>query len=276
VLSQAEYWNAVGGRAWVAAQEQLDGELSPFGALGIDAAHVEGGDAVLDIGCGCGATSAQLADLVGDAGRVVGLDLSGPMLARARETVRRPNVEFVLGDASATLLPDGAFDVLFSRFGVMFFAEPPAAFAHLRAALKPSGRISLVVWRALGQNEWVTVPAAAVADVVELPPLGGPGQPGPFSLAEPDVLAGTLQEAGFTAVDLDAHDLQMAVGGGLSLEAAVPFTIDHGPLRRVLTDAPEDVRAAAAERIAAALAPFVTADGVCMGAAVWVVTARAS
>lgn len=272
--SQAQYWNDAGGSAWVDGQTQLDMQLAPFGTLAIEAAAVQPGEAVLDVGCGCGATTAELASLVGPSGRVVGLDVSAPMLARAREQLSGSPVELLLGDAATFPLTPGAFDVLFSRFGVMFFDEPVAAFAHLRGALKPAGRLSMVVWQSLAANGWVTVPVAAVADVVEPPALGGQGEPGPFSLADPDDIRSMLGAAGYVDVHLAGREMDLAVGGGLPLGAAVEFTINQGPLRRVLASTSPDVRAAAAERIAAALAGYDGPSGVHMPAAVWVITAR--
>jgi SAM-dependent methyltransferase len=273
--AQAEFWNDAGGLSWVRAQDKLDVQLAPYGALALDAARLHEGDVVLDVGCGCGATTAELAKLVGSEGRVVGLDVSAPMLARARELVTLPQVEFVLGDAATHDLPLGSFDLLFSRFGVMFFEEPVRAFAHLRGALKRNGRVSLVVWQAVSRNAWVTIPAAAVHSIVGPLSLGGPDEPGPFSLADPDHLHEMLVAAGYEDVSLSAKELDFVVGAGLPLADAVTFTMDNGPLRRVLGSASPDVRAAAGELLAEALAPFDTGSGVRFSSAVWVVTANA-
>ena len=275
MTSQAEFWNDAGGVAWVDAQAQLDTQLAQFGALAIDAAAVHSGEVVLDVGCGCGATTEELASLVGTSGRVVGLDVSAPMLARARERLSGRRVELLLGDAAAFALSAHSFDVLFSRFGVMFFDDPLAAFAHLRRALKIGGRVAMVVWQPMPANAWVTVPVAAVADIVDPPALGSAGEPGPFSLSDHDGVATMLRAAGYTDVDLTGHEVDMTVGGGLPLRAAVEFTLDHGPLRRVLGSASPDVRAAAADRVAAALSAYDGPSGVRMPAAVWVIAARA-
>jgi SAM-dependent methyltransferase len=271
--SQAEYWNDAGGISWVVGQEQLDVQLEPFGLLAMDAAAVQAGEVVLDIGCGCGATSLQLAARVGDSGRVVGLDVSAPMLERARERASGLPVDFLLGDAATYPLAAGSFDVLFSRFGVMFFDEPATAFAHLRTALKREGRVSMVVWQSVAANPWVSVPVAAVADVVELPALGAAGEPGPFSFADPSHVATILRDAGYADVDLRGHDMEMTLGGSLEFDAAVEFTLEHGPLRRVLASATTEVRAAAADRVADALSRYDGPSGVRMPAAVWIVTA---
>ena len=274
--SQADYWNDAGGVSWVDGQAQLDAQLAPLGALAIEAAAVQPGEAVLDVGCGCGGTTEVLSSLVGTSGRVVGLDVSAPMLARARERLAaaRTSVELLLGDAATFALPAHSFDVLFSRFGVMFFEEPLPAFTHLRGALKPGGRVAMVVWQSPSANAWATVPIEAVADIVEPPALGGAGEPGPFSLTDHDGVLAMLRAAGYTDVDLTGHEMDVTIGGGLPLSAAVEFTIDHGPVRRVLASASPEVRAAATERVAAALSPYDGPSGVRMPAAVWVITAR--
>ncbi len=274
--SQAEYWNDAGGVSWVDGQAQLDAQLAPLGALAIEAAAVQPGDVVLDVGCGCGATTEDLASLVGTSGRVVGLDVSAPMLARATERLAGRPVELLLGDAATFSLPTHSFDVLFSRFGVMFFEEPLPAFAHLRDALKLGGRVAMVVWQSPSANPWAIVPIEAVADIVEPPALGGTGEPGPFSLSDHDGVLTLLRAAGYSDVDLTGHEMDVTVGGGLPLPAAVAFTLDHGPVRRVLASASPEVRAAATERVTAALSPYDGPSGVRMPAAVWVITARAA
>jgi SAM-dependent methyltransferase len=272
--SQAEYWNDAGGTSWVEGQEQLDMQLEPFGALAMDAADAHLGEVVLDVGCGCGATSVELAARVGPSGRVVGLDISAPMLERARQRAAGLPIDFLLGDAATHPLTAGSFDVLFSRFGVMFFDDPPTAFAHLRRALKREGRVAIVVWQSIAANPWVSVPVAAVADVVEPPALGAVGEPGPFSLADPDHVTTLLHGGGYADVHVQGVDTELTVGGGLELAAAVEFTIEHGPLRRVLASATPAVRAAAADRIADVLSRYDGPAGVRMPAAVWMVTAR--
>jgi SAM-dependent methyltransferase len=272
--SQAEYWNDAGGISWVVGQEQLDVQLEPFGVLAMDAAAIQAGELVLDVGCGCGATALDLAARVGASGRVVGLDVSAPMLERARERGAGLPIDFLLGDAATHPLSPGSFDVLFSRFGVMFFDDPPSAFAHLRTALKREGRVSMVVWQSVADNPWVSVPVAAVAEVIEPPALGAVGEPGPFSLADPEHLATLLREAGYVDVSLEGRDMEMTVGGGLPFDAAVEFTLERGPLRRVLASATPEIRAAAAERVTDALSRYEGPSGVRMPAAVWIVTAR--
>ena len=195
---QREYWNEQAGPTWVRNQERLDAQIQPWGELALNALAAAPGEAVLDVGCGCGATSLALAAQVGPEGRVVGLDLSGPMLARARERAAaegRANVSFLQADAQThAFAPE--FDALFSRFGVMFFDDPPAAFANLAGALRPGGRLSFACWQGREQNGWVSIPMAALIGEVELPPPPAPDAPGPFALGDPDRLRALLEGAG--------------------------------------------------------------------------------
>src|SRR5258708_25352813 len=184
---QIAYWNSSAGKKWLAAQEHTDVMLAPVSQVLLTAAAPQQGAAVLDICCGCGATTVELAEAVGPQGRVFAIDVSEPMLGRARERLSAyPHVELALADASVYAFQSFA-DLAISRFGVMFFADPTAAFANVIRALKPGGRLILACLRKLGENPWLQVPlhAAYYAGVprVERP---GPEDPGPFSFADPE------------------------------------------------------------------------------------------
>jgi len=182
---QIEFWNRLGQR-WVEYQESLDRFWHVPGDAAIKRAGVRVGEGVIDVGCGCGASTLELARLVGPTGSVLGLDVSKAMLARARERARGQrlvNVEFAHADAS-TYAFAGDRDVVFSRFGVMFFREPIAAFTNLRRALGPGGRLTFVCFGDRELNTWWTVPVAAASTVVAPPPPTPPREPGPFALAE--------------------------------------------------------------------------------------------
>ncbi len=199
---QIEIWNSVFGPRWVAHQERLDRVWGPLGDATIERAAVLPGEQVLDVGCGCGATALQLAAKVGPAGAVVGVDVSAPMLAPAKERTQAlgvANVRFVNADASTYALDD-AVDLVFSRAGIMFFGDPTSAFTNLRRALRPGGRLAFVCFRDQRQNPCWTVPLAAAATVAKLEPPAAPKGPGVFSLADEDRLRAVVEQSGF--VDL--------------------------------------------------------------------------
>lgn len=271
------YWNEVSGPKWVALQEIIDRQIAPLGERALTRAALARGERVLDVGCGCGASSLAAARQVGPGGSVLGVDLSAPMLARATERAAQEgltNVRFLQADAQTESLPE-RFDVLVSRFGVMFFDEPPLAFANLRRALRPGGRLSFVCWQALGRNAWMSVPLAAVATVLPLPPPPAPDAPGPFAFADADRVRGILQQAGFEDVAIEGAEDRLAVGPG-DLEGAVGFLLSMGPAAVLLRQSPDAAsrQAAVESAVREALRSHLTPSGVVMPSASWIVTAR--
>jgi SAM-dependent methyltransferase len=273
---QVRYWNETSGPKWVARMEQLDALIAPVGEQVIAQARPREGERVLDVGCGCGQTLLQLAERVGAAGRVLGVDVSGPMLARAAERTRHlPQVQLLEADAQLARF-DGEFDLVFSRFGVMFFQDPVAAFRNLRGALVPDGRLAFVCWDEIGKNPWMRLPLMALAAHVPLPEPPAPGAPGPFSFADPERVRGILVDAGFANVEIRPRPVSLAVGGSGGLDEAVDFLLTIGPASQALREAGEASRSKAARAVREALAPFVQAEGVAMDGAVWICSADAS
>ena len=273
---QAEHWNADEAHHWVAQQERYGAMLAPFGDLVLEAAGIHRGDDILDIGCGCGDTTLAAARAT-TSGSALGVDLSEPMLERARERARAEgltHVRFERGDAQVHRFPEAEFDAALSRFGVMFFGDPRAAFANVGRSLRPSGRLAFVCWQALEANEWLMVPGLAAAAHVALPDLGEPDAPGMFALADSDRVAGILTDAGFAEIGIDTAGPPLRIGGGGTRDDAVTFMREGGIGQALLADA----EPAAAERAIAAvrdaLEPYVTPRGVELGSAVWVVRAR--
>ena len=271
---QIDYWNGSAGERWRARQEDQDSLLEPVLDVLLQRAAPTDGDGVLDIGCGCGATSIELARRVAPAGRVLGVDISAPMLARARE--RTPSglpLEFIMADATAHGFDAGAADLLFSRFGVMFFAEPQKSFANMRRGLRRGARLVFGCWRAPQQNPWLMLPFEAACRHVPRPPPSGPEEPGAFAFADERRVRNILDGAGFDEVVLDPVDLSFDIGFGRGLDTAVTGAMEIGPASRALDGQPRELRAAAAESIRAALAPHQAGDTVALPGAIWVVTA---
>ncbi len=272
---QIRYWNEQGGPRWLAWQETLDAQLSSLGLIGMDRARPAGGESVFDVGCGCGQTSLQLAERVGPTGSVLGVDISAPLLGRARErdgAAGMANLRFEHDDAQAHPFRAGAYDLGFSRFGVMFFADPPAAFANLLRALRPGGRLAFVCWQELACNPWMAVPVRALASVVPLPPPAAPDAPGPFAFADAARVSRILESAGFAEIALEPVETSIAFAG--TLENATEFMLNLGPASALLRDAGPDVAVRARDAVRKALAPHVGPAGPRLGAAIWVVTAR--
>jgi len=271
---QAAYWNGLGGRHWTDRQELQDVVLGPVSERLFARAEAAAGERVLDIGCGCGATTLELAKRVGPAGRVLGLDLSAPMLARARErTPAGAPATFVKADATVYRFePDGA-DLLFSRFGVMFFAEPAHSFANMRKGLRRGGRVVFACWRDRRENPWLMIPLRAAYQYAPRLPEVGPDDPGPFSFASEERVRRILSEAGFADIALQPSDLLLDVAVGRGLDAAVEGALAIGPASRALQDQPPDIVAAATGAIRTALAPFESGGRVALAGAIWLVTA---
>jgi len=275
---QIAYWNEAGLK-WVAVQTLIDTQIRPLGHLAMQRAALAPGERVLDIGCGCGDTSLELARRVAPGGQVLGADISAPMLERARASAAAASsaAEFVAADAQTHPFAPGAFDVAFSRFGVMFFADPPAAFANLRRALRPGGRLAFVCWQAMPDNPWAAVPCMAALPLLPAQPMPNPEAPGPFAFANPERVRDILARAGFTDVALESVRMPLSIGGGQGLDPTVDFLLKMGPLARALREAADPALVGrVAARVREVLEPYLTAEGVRMDSASWLVTARSA
>lgn len=273
--AQVESWDGSGGEHWVAEAERYDRMNAAFGARIVDRLSPQPGDDVLDVGCGNGALALAIAPRVAPAGSVTGLDISGPMLRNAESRVGDAglaNVSFIKGDAQVHPLPESRFDAVVSRFGVMFFDDPIAAFANLCRAIRPGGRVVFACWQELIQNEWLMVPAGAALQHVPMPDLGAPGGPGPFSLADPERVRKVLGGAGLVDVELEDVTLPMPLARSVDDALAFMQGSDIGQTLMKGVDAETAERAWAAVR--EALEPRVTERGVELNGTAWLVTAR--
>ncbi|MEO6953657.1 MAG: class I SAM-dependent methyltransferase [Polyangia bacterium] len=271
---QIEQWSGPTGQRWAAYQTKMDEALRPLGDAAIVAASPQPAEHVLDLGCGCGDSTLELARLVGSEGRVTGIDLSAPMLAVARaRTAALSQVTLVEADAARAALP--RVDVVYSRFGVMFFDDPPAAFAHVRAAMRTGGRLAFVCWRSPPENEWVKVPLEGITPHLLPAPAPDPHAPGPFAFSSRARIEQILGDAGFSDINVEGLDTLVQWTTSSDLEVGVDLLSRMGPASRKLNDVDDDVRARAVEGIREALRPYQDDRGLALGAATWVVTARA-
>lgn len=274
--AQIEHWNGPAGETWVKLQARLDAQLAPLGHLAMDCAAIRPGEAVLDVGCGTGETTLELSRRVGESGKVLGVDVSRPMLSLARQRLKAAGfsqTRFEEGDAQNHEFARGSFDLVFSRFGIMFFADPVAAFKNLRAALGKQGRLSFVCWRPAAENAWVAVPMAAAFQHIPQPPPPPPGGPGEFAFAERDRVHEILSGAGFRNITIEPQDMLI---GGASLDVTVDTTLSMGPVAAALREADPAAREPVAYAVRQAFAPYEGSEGVRLGAAVWIVRASSA
>ncbi|MBY5986685.1 class I SAM-dependent methyltransferase [Roseovarius atlanticus] len=261
---QADHWSGKAGEVWVREQAMFDGLMAPVLDLLLDRAGLQAGDKVVDIGCGTGAGLIAEAKIVGEAGHVTGLDVSGPMLDLARQRLDAEgvaNATCVLADAQVHPFGDMAADHLVSRFGVMFFDDPMAAFANMRGALKPGGRMTFVCWAGMAGNPWFRVPAEAAKSVVGAPPPQDPRAPGPMAFSEADYVRDILGQAGFDGIGLTTEEITLTPIGDLEQNAT--FAAREGPAGRIVKDmgGGREEYAAVAEKLRDALKEFEAPDG---------------
>jgi ubiquinone/menaquinone biosynthesis C-methylase UbiE len=256
---------------WLGAYDRIQRGIAGFSEAALKAANAQAGERVLDVGCGTGGTTAELARAVGAKGHVLGVDISEPLVNAARAQ-GLGNATFEVGDATTYPFEAKAFDLVFSRFGVMFFGDPVAAFTNIRRAMKPGGRLVFICWRTPPENPWAAVPMRAAMPF--LPPIERPGpeEPGQYSFGDRARVERILGQAGFTGLSIEPVDLML--NQGQDIPSVMKNIGDFGPLARAFKDvAPEQI-AKAKEAIAEALKPYATADGVKLAGACWLVRAR--
>jgi SAM-dependent methyltransferase len=262
---QIAYWNGPGGQRWADRQQAQDILLKPVADILIDRAQAKAGERIVDVGCGSGAIAIALAQEAGPSGHVLGIDISAPMLESARQIAPASlPVDFVLADATVYPFDPASFDLLVSRFGVMFFAEPVRSFANLRRALEPR------------ENPFFMVPLQAVYKHAPKMPQLGPEEPGPFAFASEARVQRILSEAGFTGIAMEPCNLSLDSAIGRGLDAAVESALDIGPAARALAEQPPDVVAAASRSIREALTPLARGQTVPLDASIWIVTASSA
>ena len=272
---QIAEWNGALGQRWVAMQQEIDRFVVPFGDAALKAAAPQPGERVIDIGCGCGDTSIEIARMVGAAGAVLGVDVSQPMLAVARARGGLANyahLAFRDGDASEAELP-GNTDLLFSRFGVMFFSQPSPAFSHMRKSLRAGGRCVFVCWRTPRDNPWAMTPLSAARAAMGVTPApADPNAPGPFAFADEERLRGILSGAGFGAIDVQRFDVAIPIGA--TPRSAAENAVQIGPVSRLVREVGAEHLPVILDAVERALAPLAAPDGhVSLNGSTWIVSA---
>lgn len=275
---QIDYWNGDAGRVWAQRDAQMARLLAPISDVLLDHGALEGARSVLDVGCGGGSGTRLLAERLAIGASVLGVDVSEPLLAIARgfEDKREedPRIRYLLADAATHDFGDPQFDLLFSRFGVMFFNDPVAAFARMRSAMLPGAKLAFVCWQALRHNAWTSLPLQAAFSVLPKPPAQPPRAPGPFAFAERDYVESILRDAGWTGIEVAPQRVDLAWPGAAGVESAVRELMNTGPVSRLLINAAEREREAVYAAATDTLREYFADGELRLAGAVWLVTAR--
>jgi SAM-dependent methyltransferase len=276
---QVEFWNGEAGRRWVEHDAQLERSIGALTPLLLERVGDMRGARALDIGCGCGNQTLALARHLGAGAHVTGVDISRPMLdvarARAAPGAAPARVDFLLADAAVHRLAAPGFDLLFSRFGVMFFADPVAAFRNLHAGCVPGARLVFCCWQAPALNDWISLPMRALLPHVPAPAPTDPHAPGPFAFADATRVGSLLREAGFGEVHCEGLETPLCFAEGGSAAEAADALVQAGPVAVLLAPLDEACRERAMADARAALAPHYRDGGLWLRSAVWLVSARA-
>lgn len=266
------YWREHAGPKWVRARHAVDHIISPITDHLLAVADAKEGERVIDIGCGCGTTTLAFAKQVGRSGHVLGVDVSDPMLAVTREAgAELPQLDVALADAGKHTFTSDAH-LLASRFGVMFFPDPPAAFANMRTALTPGGRTALICWQPIQRNPWISYIMQAFPEVDAAMPAPDAG-PGPFSLSDPDGNRELLTAAGFKDVEIESFETKVSLGE--TAAHALEAMTEVGGFSRLLSEAESDEHRAQLNDRALTFLDSAYRDGVPkLDAAVWALRAR--
>ncbi|MFZ5749011.1 MAG: class I SAM-dependent methyltransferase [Pseudomonadota bacterium] len=270
---QAQLWNGPAARAWIDAQALIDTMFRPIEQVLLDSLMPGGGGRLLDIGCGTGGTTLAAARRLGTGAVCTGVDVSEPMVAAARERAAWEgiNADFIAADAATARFEPQRFDAMISRFGVMFFADPVAAFAHLRRAARSGAMLRFVAWRGVAENGFMTTAERAAAQLMPALPPRDPDAPGQFAFADGARVRAILDQAGWRDVRVVGADIDCAMPA-----AALPDYLMHfGPLGRALRDVDADTRRRVVDAVLPAFEPYRSGTGIRYAAACWIVDARA-
>jgi SAM-dependent methyltransferase len=276
---QIEFWNGEAGQRWADSDAMMERILAPVTEALLAHARLSGQTRALDVGCGGGSQSVRLAQELGGDASVLGVDVSAPMLKIAQQKAQsheqgRARLEFMEADASACDFEPDSFDLLFSRFGVMFFDDPQAAFSNLGKALRPQARLAFCCWQKPQENKWAWQPLQAALKYLPPPEKQDPHAPGPFAFADPARLQSILGGSGFCDVEIVSHAVQMQFGQSTNLEGALADLVNIGPVARMLEGQTDDVKARVQADLEQEMAIYFEDGTLKIPGAVWFVTAR--
>ena len=275
---QIEYWNGETGERWARRDDMMARLLKPIAQLLLDHAGIEGRTRALDVGCGGGSQSRELAALLGADASVVGVDISAPLLevARSRSEATPADhapVDFIQADASSYAFEPNSFDLVFSRFGVMFFEDPVTAFSNIHSALQAGAGLAFCCWQGLPKNDWVLQPLQAAFQHIPAPPKPDPHAPGPFAFADPDRVRSILSASGFVDIELEPRDITMQFGEFPTLEENARDLMQIGPIAGLIAEQDEATREKVRESVIEVLRPYHGPDGETMYWSVWMAQA---
>ena len=270
---QHTLWNGTAGHAWVALQESLDRMFEPFRTLLVEAAVAGSAGSVLDVGCGTGDTTLALAQRLGASSTCIGIDISDPMIATARDRAHRENspAQFIVADAQSHAFDPASFDMIVSRFGVMFFDDPMLAFANLRHAARADAELRFIAWRGAGENPFMTTAERAAAPLLPNLPARRPDAPGQFGFADERRVRRILEDSGWRKIDIQPIDVDCT----LPEKELVPYLTRLGPVGSMLQQMESPAREQVVATVRAAFDPYVRGAEVRFTAACWMVSARA-
>lgn len=277
--AQHEFWNGVAGQQWAEQDALMSRLLAPVSHILLESDLLPRASRVLNIGCGGGSDTHHLLAALDDRASVTGVDISEPLLAVAQQRLdAEPSlanrVRYQLADAAKDSLGDERYDLVFSRFGVMFFANPTAAFSHIRAHCASNASLLFASWQAAAENDWVTVPMSSALSILDAPTPPPPRAPGPFAFAELEYMHEMLSAAGWGKISIEPRNVTLRWGHSGDLVASAKDLLRTGPVGRLLVDADQATRQQVYAAVADALAPYASDQGVVLSGAIWIVSAK--
>ena len=275
-IKQKQFWSGAGGDVWVDKQREMDIMLNPLGERVIQGLDLKEETKILDIGCGCGATTLEIAKIVNQ-GEVIGVDISEPMLERATQTasdMALTNISYQVKDVQVDEMPNKYFDIAFSRFGVMFFEDPFEAFNNINHSLKDDGQLSFVCWQHASLNPWQSLSIQVIKEFLDLP-APPPKSPGPFAFEDKSYIEEILNASGFRDIEIKDNQEDIVMFSGKSIREACEDYLTINPVvTEMLKNSPTELREEILEALIGKFSDFHNNDGLLFPSATWIVTAK--